>query len=191
MIHKSIIPENAELIFSGIRSRIYQWDQELYDGSNRRFELIRFIDGAFVLPILPDGRILLTRQEQPGRSEFISLPGGSFDSPDENPRDCARRELLEETGYMTNTLIEWMTYYGTNNVHTQVHYYIARDCIYEREIQGDGGEKITLFTLSFDEFLELSSDPGFHHHWNLLPILYEARLHPDKKEALKKILYGM
>lgn len=178
-------------MFSWIRSRIYQWDQELYDGSNRRFELIRFIDGAFVLPILPDGRILLTRQEQPGRSEFISLPGGSFDSPDENPRDCARRELLEETGYMTNTLIEWMTYYGTNNVHTQVHYYIALDCIYEREIQGDGGEKITLFTLSFDEFLELSSDPEFHHHWNLLPILYEARLHPDKKEALKKILYGM
>jgi ADP-ribose pyrophosphatase len=191
MTHKSIIPENAELMFSWIRSQIYQWDQIVYDGSVRRFELIRFIDGAFVLPILPDGRILLTRQEQPGRSEFISLPGGSFDSPDENPRECARRELREETGYATDTLIPWMTYHGTNNVHTQVHYYIARDCIYEREIQGDGGEKITLFTVSFDEFLELSSDPGFHHHWNLLPILYEARLHSDKKEALKKILYGV
>jgi hypothetical protein len=55
---------------------------------------------------------------------------------------------------------------------------------------GDGGEKITLFMVSFDEFLELSSDPTFHHHWNLLPILYEARLYPEKKEELRKILYG-
>jgi hypothetical protein len=45
--------------------------------------------------------------------------------------------------------------------------------------------------VSFDELLELSSDPGFHHHWNLLPILYEARLHPEKKAELKKILYGV
>ena len=190
MAHKSIIPENAELMFSWIRSQIYQWDQVVYDGSIRRFELIKFIDGAFVLPILPDGRILLTRQEQPGRSQFISLPGGSFDSPDEDPALCAHRELREETGYVAGTLALWMTYHGTNNVQTEVHYYIARDCVYEREIEGDGGEKISLFTVSFDEFLELSSDPGFHHHWNLLPILYEARLYPDKKETLKKILYG-
>ena len=131
MTAKSIIPENAELMFSGIRSRIYQWDQIVYDGSIRRFELIRFIDGAFVLPILPDGRILLTRQEQPGRSEFISLPGGSFDSPDEDPIGCAHRELREETGYIAGTLVEWMTYHGTSNVHTEVHYYIARDCSYD------------------------------------------------------------
>ena len=131
MKSKSIIPKDAELMFSGVRSRIYQWDQIIYDGSVRRFELIRFIDGAFVLPILPDGRILLTRQEQPGRSEFISLPGGSFDSPDEDPVTCAHRELREETGYAPGELTEWMTYHGTNNVHTEVHYYIARDCVYE------------------------------------------------------------
>ncbi|MBC7503348.1 NUDIX hydrolase [Candidatus Gracilibacteria bacterium] len=191
MTQKSTIPKDAELMFSGIRSQIYQWDQIVYDGSIRRFELIRFVDGAFVLPILSDGRILLTRQEQPGRSLFMSLPGGSFDSPDEDPRECALRELREETGYTTDTLVEWMTYHGTNNVHTQVHYYIAHDCKHEGEIAGDGGEKIELFTVSFDELLELSSDPCFHHHWNLLPILYEARLFPDKKEALRKILYGV
>ena len=91
------IPKNAELVFTGVRSQIYQWDQDMYDGTIARFERIRFIDASFVLPILSDGRILLTHQEQPGRSQFISLPGGSFDSPLEDPLDCARRELMEET----------------------------------------------------------------------------------------------
>jgi ADP-ribose pyrophosphatase len=69
----------------------------MYDGTIKRFETIRFLDGAFVIPILPDGRILLTRQEQPLIAEFISLPGGSFDYPEEDPLTCALRELQEET----------------------------------------------------------------------------------------------
>ncbi len=68
------IPDNAELVFEGIRAHIYQWDQKMYDGSVARFERTRFVDGAFVLPVLPNGNILLTRQVQPTRKSFISLP---------------------------------------------------------------------------------------------------------------------
>lgn len=185
------IPDDAELMFSGVRSRVYQWNQDMYDGSIRRFESIRFTSGAFVLPILPDGKILLTRQEQPWRKQFISLPGWSFDSPDEDARVCAIRELREETWYTSDNLSDWTVFNGTSNVYTEVYYYVARDCYLVWEIIPDGGEKIEVFTVTFDELLELSSDMRFHHHWNLLPIFYEARLFPDKKAALKKILYGM
>ncbi len=161
----------------------------MYDGSIRRFESIRFTDGAFVFPILPNWRILLTRQEQPWRRQFISLPGWSFDIPTEDPMWCAHRELREETWYDTKVLDLWITYHWTNNIHTNVYYFIARDCFQVWEIIPDGWEKIDLFTVSFDELLELSSDIQFHHHWNLLPMLYEARLYPEKKDVLKKILY--
>lgn len=183
------IPEHAELVFSWVRSRIYQWDQVMYDGSISRFESIRFLDGAFVVPILPDWRILLTRQEQPLIAEFISLPWGSFDFPEEDPLTCWLRELQEETGYTTKNIVPWFEFSWTKNVTTSVYYYIARECYQVWNIIPDSGEKITLFTVTFDEFLELSSHPWFHHHWNLLPILYEARLSLEKKEELRRIFY--
>ncbi len=83
-----------------------------------------------------------------------------------------------------------MEFLGTVNTATFVDYYIAQDCEIIENINPDGGEKITLFEVTFDEFLELSSNEDFHHHWNLLPILYEARLNKDKYNELKELFYG-
>lgn len=153
------IPDHAELVFSGIRSKIYQWDQIMFDGSMSRFESIRFLDGAFVIPILPDGKILLTLQEQPLIEQFISLPGGSLDSDDEPPLAAAIRELQEETGHTSDIIVPWFEFSGTKNVATSVHYFVARDCYKISDIIPDPGEKIQLFSVTFDEFLELSSHP--------------------------------
>lgn len=59
------IPKDADCLFSGIRSEVYQWQQEMYDGTFSTFEMLRFLDGAFTIAITPDDRILLTEQEQP------------------------------------------------------------------------------------------------------------------------------
>lgn len=183
------IPADAELVFDGVRAKIFQWNQTMYDGSVARFERTRFADGAFVLPILKNGNILLTRQEQPARKPFISLPGGGIEE-NEDSIIAAKRELLEEAGAISLDWKHWLTFDGTTNVATFVDYFIARNCEIIQEIQPDSGEKISLFEVSFDEFLELSSDENFHHHWNLLPILYEARLKKEKYEELKEFLYG-
>lgn len=43
------IPKNAHKVFSGIRMNVYQWNQELYDGSIKCFERAEFLDGSFVI----------------------------------------------------------------------------------------------------------------------------------------------
>ena len=56
----------------------------MYDGSIARFERIRFLDGAFTVPILENGNILITEQEQPCRGVFYSLPGGAVEKSDKS-----------------------------------------------------------------------------------------------------------
>ncbi len=181
----NIIPPEAKKVFSGIRTDIYQWDQEMYDGSVEIFECIRFIDGAFVIAVLPNGRILITQQEQPARHHFIWLPGWAFDFPEELPIDCAERELLEETGYKSDDIELWHIHEGTNNTIVSTYFYIAHDCYKVWAIEPDPGEKIELMDITFDEFLLLSENIEFTH-WPLLPYLFSARLHREKYDSLKK-----
>ncbi len=57
--------------------------------------LRRPIVGTTMIPILPDGQILLARRRDTGQ---WSLPGGILDWG-EDLTNCSRRELLEETGF--------------------------------------------------------------------------------------------
>ena len=144
----------------------------MYDGSIARFERVRFMDGAFTVAITPEKKILITRQEQPARSSsFVSLPGGAFDTPDEDPLECAKRELLEETGYTSDEWELWFTAEGTNNVIAYTYFYIAHECKKVADISADAGEKIELDKISFEEFLLLSEEPHLVH-WPLLPYLF-------------------
>ena len=52
-----------------------QWEQELFDGTMTTFEKLTRPDTVVVFPTLPDGKILLTEQEQPGKEPFVGAAG--------------------------------------------------------------------------------------------------------------------
>src|SRR5690606_32084179 len=65
---------------------------------------IRHPGAVVILPLLPDGRVLLERQfRYPNSQVFIEFPAGKID-PGEDQLACAKRELEEETGY---TAAKW------------------------------------------------------------------------------------
>lgn len=52
-----------------------------------------------ILPLLPDGRVVMNRQVRPGvDAELLELPAGTLEE-NEDPLAAAKRELEEETGY--------------------------------------------------------------------------------------------
>lgn len=62
-------------------------------------EYIRHPGAVVILPVFDDGTILLERQfRYPLDRVFIEFPAGKID-PGEASLACAKRELLEETGY--------------------------------------------------------------------------------------------
>ncbi len=71
----------------------------LPDGSTATREYVVHPGAVMVIPLLDDGRLVLERQfRYPVGQVMVEFPAGKID-PGEPVFDCARRELLEETGY--------------------------------------------------------------------------------------------
>jgi ADP-ribose pyrophosphatase len=63
------------------------------------FHQVELLDYASMVVEREDGRLILIRQYKHGvRDVSLTLPAGGL-NPGEDPLDCARRELMEETGY--------------------------------------------------------------------------------------------
>ncbi len=182
---KQPIPENAICVFKGKVFDIYQWQQQMYDGTTKTFEKIKRPDTVVVFPVLDDGSILLTKQEQPGKESFIGACGGRVEE-NENVLNSAKREFLEETGYEASEYVLWKAEHPASKIDWVVYFFIAKGCKKVADQELDGGEKIDLKIVSFDEFLQIGRDERFMEK-EIIPDLYEALLDPIKYTKLKQL----
>jgi 8-oxo-dGTP pyrophosphatase MutT (NUDIX family) len=181
------IPENATRVFKGKIFDVYQWEQELYDGTKVTFEKLKRPDTVVVWPVLPSGTILLTKQSQPGRDDFIDVPSGRVDQG-EDILEAAKRELLEETGYASDELVFWRSFQPTAKIEWFVYLFIAKDCKKVKEQNPDTGEKIETFEASFDDLLQISQQPNFRGTDSVRDFL-EAKYNQEKYQELKDLFF--
>jgi ADP-ribose pyrophosphatase len=79
---------------------IFSVHRETWTGVDYPVDVVRHVGACGVLPITPNGDVLLVEQFRPAiRRRLLEIPAGLLDRDREDARACAARELLEETGY--------------------------------------------------------------------------------------------
>ena len=79
---------------------------ELSNGNILNATVLEFSAWANIVALTKNNEVVLIRQYRHGIQEVIlELPGGSVDKG-ETPLEAAKRELMEETGYVSDAFIE-------------------------------------------------------------------------------------
>lgn len=153
-VNASLIPEQAERVFKGFIFDVYQWQQEMFDGSFETFEMLRRVDTLKVLAVV-DGKLVVLYEEQPKFGSFIDVPGGRHDYVEETHLEATQREMVEETGMTFSNWklvsveqamgkIEWFTYV-----------YVASDLTDIIKPKLDAGEKISVQQMNLEDYRAL------------------------------------
>ncbi len=185
---KQPIPPHAKRVFKGVMFDVYQWEQKMFDGTTQIFEKIKRPDTVITFPVLDSGKILLNRQEQPGKKTFIGGFGGRVEEG-ENIMKAAERELREESGYETDNFTLWKSLQPLSKVEWAVFVFVASGLKKVSDLSLDSGEKIEILEVDFDEFLEIALSPDFSEV-EIYRDVVDAVMDEKKKEDLKK-LFGV
>ena len=170
---------HSDTVFSSQYVTVKCDEVELEDGLRiPDFYTIRIPDAASICAITEDGRVLLKREYRYAcREALIELPAGQFEK-NENPLDVAKRELLEETGYVSDS---W-TYLGatkesTSKLTNTMHLFMAIDCQCVAEQHLDKTERLDTWSVPLDEAIGLVMCNVIKSNSSAQAILMASRLY--------------
>jgi ADP-ribose pyrophosphatase len=171
--------------------------QVIYDGVKLRLELHHLEDEAtgrphqrevvvhpgavVVLGLLDDGRVVLIRNRRYAVGEtLIELPAGTLEK-NEDPMNCAGRELLEETGYLAGRLKPIGNYYTSPGILSEKMYAFAAYDLMKQKTALEEGEEIEVEPTDFDEAIQMIRDGRIQDGKTIATLLSFDRFHRGEK----------
>ena len=121
------------------------------------FYTVTVSDAAMIVALTEDNSVLLKSEYRYScGEELIECPAGTFDRNETDSLQVAKRELLEETGYMSE---KW-TYLGATRENTSkltntMHLFLAKDCIKVCEQHLDKTEHMDLIIVPLEKAVDM------------------------------------
>ena len=127
-----------------------------------------------VVALTKQQEVVLVRQYRHGiQRTILEIPGGAMDSEDASPLAAIRRELLEETGYTSNTLIETGRVCPNPANHNNfLHSFLATDVERIGEPQLDATEQIEVVLMPLGQAIELAQNGGLLQAMNVSALFF-------------------
>lgn len=135
---------------------------ELPDGTLIPEYFVRESNGFVIVVALTEaGEVLVGREYRYGADVVgLELPAGTI-APGEDPLDCARRELREETGYRAASFEAIGSWYAEPvRSNARCHAFLARGARYEGPQMLDATESIEVEAIPLDRFASMLREGG-------------------------------
>jgi ADP-ribose pyrophosphatase len=121
---------SSRIAYEGEIISVAEEELLLPDGRVVGREMVIHPGAVGVVAITGEGRVVLVEQyRNPVKRTLMEIPAGKL-SPGEDPLECARRELAEETGFVGGTWTRLGSYFTTPGfTDERFHMFLAMDLV--------------------------------------------------------------
>ncbi len=147
-----------ELLLKTVKFNVERREHEVPGKGTVRREMVVHPGAVLILPLLDPQRIVMIRNYRYAvERELLELPAGTLEPP-EPPRQCAARELEEETGYQSAEIEPLCRFYTSPGFTDELmHVYVARDLTRTRQDLQDN-EQIQVEIMRYDDAIRATLD---------------------------------
>ena len=123
----------------------------LPNGAEIKREVVRHPGATAIVPLISPTEVILIKQfRYCAEKELWEIPAGTLE-PDETPLECAKRELIEETGYRAGRMTPLAPFYTSPGILTErMHAFVANELTpVGQRLEGD--ERIVVETVTVQD----------------------------------------
>jgi len=166
------VNRNIETLLSTRRFQVVRMRHQSADGVLHARDIVQHPGAVTIVPIVADKHVCLIRNYRVSVDEsLVELPAGTLE-PGENPIECARRELTEETGFRADRFEFLTSFYMSPGVLDEKMHLVLATGLVAGPPAREPGELIENMVVPWSTAMQMACDGTIQDAKTLVGLLH-------------------